>query len=218
MSEFSITERNQVKRRKDRARYDKSTIYQIIDEAMFCHIGFIQDGRPYVIPTLHARREDELLIHGAVASRLLKHIREGNEVSISIAILEALVLAKSVFHHSVNYRSVVLFGKGKLIEEEDKKLEALRHFTEQLIPGQWKYARQPTPAELKATAVVSISIEEASAKIREGSPVDEQGDQDLPIWAGLLPVTQCIGPPVRADYTDENIPLPEHILKKVKNG
>ena len=215
MSAFPITERNRIRRRPDRGRYDKATIYKIIDEAMFCHVGFVQDGRPFVIPTLHARRGDELLLHGAAASRLLKHIQAGHEVSISMAILDAIVVAKTAFNQSVNYRSVVLFGKGRLIDDEQEKLEALQYFTDRLIPGQWDYVRKPTPAELNATAIVAVAIEEAAAKIRAAPPGDDGEDQDLPLWAGLLPVRQVIEAPVKADYTAADIPVPDHILQKV---
>jgi len=214
MSEFSVTKRNRVNRRADRGRYDKATIYGIIDETMICHIGFVQDGRPFVIPALHVRRDDELLIHGSSASRLIKHIQAGNEVSISMAIIDAIVVAKTAFNQSVNYRSVVLFGRGRLLED-DEKMEALTYFTDGLIPGQWDYARKPTPNEIKASAIVAIPIEEASAKIRNAPPGDDGEDRDLPLWAGLLPVKQVIQEPVRADYTDPNIPAPKHILKKV---
>ena len=215
MPKFVKTERNRIRRRPDRGRYDKATIYKIIDEAMFCHIGFVQGGRPFVIPALHARRGDELLIHGAPASRLLKHIQAGHEVSISMAILDAIVVAKTAFNQSVNYRSVVLFGKGWLIDDEQEKLEALQYFTDRLIPGQWDYIRKPTPAELNATAIVTVAIEEASAKIRKAPPGDDGEDRDLPLWAGLLPVRQVIEFPTKADYTDANIPVPDHILQKV---
>lgn len=215
MSEFIITKRNRIKRRPDRGRYDKATVYEIIDAAIFCHIGFVQDGRPFVIPALHVRRNNELLIQGASASRLLKHLQESHEVSISIALLDAIVVAKTAFNQSVNYRSVVLFGRGRFIEDEDEKLQALEYFTERLIEGQWEYVRKPTPKELRSTAIVSIEIEEASAKIRQGPPGDDGDDRALPIWAGLLPVKQIIEAPVRADYTDEHIPVPEHIMKKV---
>jgi len=214
MSEFRVTKRNRVNRRADRGRYDKATIYGIIDEAMFCHIGFVQDGRPFVIPALHVRRDDELLIHGSSASRLIKHIQAGNEVSISMAILDAIVVAKTAFNQSVNYRSVVLFGRGRLLED-DEKMEALAYFTDGLIPGQWDNARKPTPNEIKASAIVAISIAEASAKIRNAPPGDDGEDRDLPLWAGLLPVKQVIQEPVRADYSDPNMPTPEHVMKKV---
>jgi len=214
MSDFSITERNRIRRRADRARYDKEAIYAIIDEAMFCHVGFVHDGRPVVIPMLHARRGDELLIHGSAASRLIRHIQAGHEVSVSIAILDALVLAKTAYNQSVNYRSVVLFGRGRLLEGEEK-VQALAHLTNKLIPGQWDYVRKPTPNELKATGVVAIAIEEASAKIRNAPPGDDGEDRGLPIWAGLLPVKQVILEPMAADYTEEGIPIPEHIQRLV---
>ncbi len=214
MSEFIITERNRVRRRADRGRYDKETIYAIIDDAMICHIGFVQEGRPFVIPALHVRRGDELLIHGSSASRLIRHIQAGHEVSISIATLDALVLAKTAFNQSVNYRSVVLFGRGRLLEG-DEKLEALAYFTDKLIPGQWDYVRKPTPNELKATGIVAIAIEEASAKIRNAPPGDDGEDRELPIWAGLLPVKQVILDPITADYVDDGIPVPEHIQRLV---
>ena len=218
MTEFAITEKNRVKRRADRGRYDKATIYSIIDEATFCHIGFVQDGHPFVIPALHARRGDELLIHGSSASRLIQHIQAGNEVSISMAILDAIVAAKTTFNQSVNYRSVVLFGRGRLLEGGEK-LRALAYLTNKIIPGQWDYVRKPTPNELNATGIVAIAIEEASAKIRNAPPGDDGADRDLPIWAGLLPVKQVVLDPIPAEYTDENIPVPPHILQRVtRNG
>lgn len=215
MSDFTVNERNRVKRLPERGHYDRATIYGIIDEAVICHIGFIQDGRPFVIPALHARSDDQLLIHGASTSRLLKHLQEGNEVSVSMAILDALVLAKTVFNHSVNYRSVVLFGRGELIEDDEQKMWALERFTERIAPGQWQHARKPNPVELKATAIVSIAIEAASAKIRSGPPKDDGEDKDLPVWAGILPVKELIQAPVSAGYTDGDMPIPEHILKYI---
>ena len=218
MSDFAVTAKSKLKRRPDRGHYDKSTIYEIIDEAMLCHIGFVQDGQPFVIPALHVRKDDELLIHGASVARLLKHIADGNPVSISIAILDALVLAKTAFNQSVNFRSVVLFGKGRLIDDENEKLQALEYLTEGLMPGQWESVREPYKNELKATSIVAIEIEEASAKIRNTPPGDDGEDRDLPIWAGILPVKQVIQAPIKADYTDDSIPVPEHILKYVSEG
>jgi len=214
MNNFPITQRNRVRRHRERGHYDKETIYAIIDEAMFCHVGFVHDGRPVVIPFSHARRGDELLIHGSAASRLIRHIQAGHEVSVSIAILDALVLAKTAYNQSVNYRSVVLFGRGRLLEGEEK-VQGLAHITNKLIPGQWDYVRKPTPNELKATGVVAISIEEASAKIRNAPPGDDGEDRELPLWAGLLPVKQVVMEPVTADYTAENIPVPPHVRQMV---
>jgi uncharacterized protein len=210
-----MDDKNRIKRLPDRGHYDEDTIYGIIDETILCHIGFIQDGQPFVIPALHARRKGELLIHGASTSRLMKHVQTGNEVSVSIAILDGIVLAKSVFHQSVNYRSVVLFGKGQLIEDKDEKLQALEHLVERITPGAWGAARKPNATELKATSVISISIESASAKIRTGPPKDDAEDLASPVWAGVLPVKQIIQTPIRADYTDSSIPVPDYVLNYI---
>ncbi|MCA9934302.1 MAG: pyridoxamine 5'-phosphate oxidase family protein [Ardenticatenaceae bacterium] len=212
MSTFLVESKNRIKRQPNRGHYDKATIYQIIDEAMICHVAFVQDGQPFVIPALHARKDDQLLIHGASTSRLLNHIQAGNVVSITITIVDGIVLAKTVFNQSVNYRSVVLFGKGRLIENEDEKWQSLAHLTEQLMPGVWQTARQPTTTELKATSLVSISIESASAKIRSGPPKDSGEDQMLPVWAGVLPVKQIIQTPSTADYTDPDMPIPDYVM------
>ncbi len=215
MSNVTTENKNRVKRRPDRGHYDTATIYQIIDESMLCHIGFVQDGQPFVIPALHARKDDQLLVHGASASRLLKHIQEGNAVSVSITIIDGIVLAKTVFNQSVNYRSVVVFGKGRLIEDEDEKIQALEHLTERLMPGVWEAARKPSTTELKATSIVSISIESASAKILSGSPKDDLEDQGLPAWAGVLPIRQVIGAPIGADYTDNSTPIPDYVTNYI---
>jgi len=215
MTTFAVTEKNRVKRVPQRGHYDTDTIYGILDDAMLCHIGFIQDGQPFVIPTLYARKDDQLLMHGASTSRLFQHIQAGNEISVSVAILDGIVVAKTVFNQSINYRSVVLFGKGRLIEEEDEKLKALEFFTEHLMPGVWEKARKPSPAELKATSIVSVSIDTASAKMRAGQPKDDDEDKDLPAWAGVLPIKQVIQAPMRADYTDAGIPLPESIMEYI---
>jgi nitroimidazol reductase NimA-like FMN-containing flavoprotein (pyridoxamine 5'-phosphate oxidase superfamily) len=212
MSDFEVTPRTKLKRRPDRGHYDKDTVYSIIDEAKLCHIAFVQDGLPFVIPALHVRKGNELLIHGASVSRLLKHIEAGNEISVSIAILDALVVAKTVFNQSVNYRAVVLFGKGRLIDDPAEKLQALENFTNGFIPGLWDEVRSPYDNELKATSIVSLEITEASAKIRNAPPGDDDEDRDLPSWAGILPVKQVIEAPVTADYTAEGVAVPEFIL------
>lgn len=215
MSKFTLEDRNRIKRRPDRGHHDKATIYGIIDETMLCHIGFVQDGQPFVIPALHARKDDQLLIHGASTSRLMKHIEAGNEVSVNITILDGVVLAKTVFNQSVNYRSVVIFGKGRLIDDDGKKLQALEHLTERIMSGVWEAARKPNTTELKATSIVSIAIETASAKIRSGPPKDDPEDQGLPAWAGVLPIRQVIGNPIGAEYTDGSIPIPDYVMKYI---
>jgi uncharacterized protein len=179
--------RIRIKREPQRGRYDRETIDLILDEALLCHLGFEIDGQPYVIPTLHARVGDTLYVHGSAASRMLRHLAGGVRVCVTVTLFDGLVLARSVFNHSVNYRSVVLLGTATLVED-DAKLAALRALTEQLAPGRWEEARQPTALELKATWILSLPIEEVSAKVRNGPPEDEPEDEDLPVWAGVVPV------------------------------
>jgi nitroimidazol reductase NimA-like FMN-containing flavoprotein (pyridoxamine 5'-phosphate oxidase superfamily) len=176
-----------VKREPQRARYDRETIEAILDEALICHVGFEVDGRPYVMPTLHARVGDRLYVHGSAASRMLRHAEAGAPVCVTVTLVDGLVLAKSVFNHSVNYRSAVVFGTATLVEGDEKR-EALRALTEQLAPGRWDEARQPSDQELKATWILSLPLDEASAKVRVGGPEDEPEDVDLPVWSGLVPV------------------------------
>jgi len=195
MTDVLKTERSRIRRLPDRGHYDRATIDAIFDEALICHVSFVQDGQPFAIPTLHARDGDTLLLHGATTSRLLRHIAAGGEVCVAATILDGLVLAKSVFHHSVNYRSVVLFGRGELVEEDAAKLAALKAFTEKLAPGRWAEARQPNATELKATSVVRIAIEEASAKVRAGGPKDDPEDLALDVWAGVIPIQLTRGEP-----------------------
>ena len=176
-----------MKREPQRARYDRETIEAILDEALVCHLGFEVDGQPYVIPTLHTRVGDRLYVHGSAASRLLRHLAGGARVCVTVTLVDGLVLARSVFNHSVNYRSAVVFGTATLVEDAEKR-EALRALTEQLAPGRWDEARQPTATELKATWILSLPLDEASAKVRTGPEVDEPDDLDLPVWAGVVPV------------------------------
>ena len=194
-AEFAVTELNKVHRLPQRGHYDRETIYAILDAAIICHVGFIQDGQPFVIPTSYARAGDTVLLHGSPNSRLLRHIAAGEPVSISVAILDGLVLAKSAFHHSVNYRSAVVFGRGRLLDDPAEKLDALAILTEHLAPGRWAAARQPNLRELNATTVVAVTIESASAKIRTGGPKDDAADLDWPVWAGVLPVRERRGDP-----------------------
>jgi uncharacterized protein len=205
--------RNQIKRLPKRAHYDRDTIYRILDEALICHVGFAMEGQPYVIPINFARTDDTIVLHGAKASRLLNHIAAGHPVCVEATIVDGLVLARSVFHHSVNYRSVVLFGAGRLVEDEPEKLAALRAVTEHLIPGRWEEARLPNRKEMNATSVVSIKIDEASAKVRVGPPVDDEEDYSLPVWAGVLPLQETARAPVPDELQPESMPLPEYIAR-----
>jgi uncharacterized protein len=211
MTHFEKTKRNTIKRLPKRGYYDRQTVYRILDEALICHVGFVDGGQPCVIPINFARVGDTIVMHGAKASRLLKHIEAGHPICVEATIVDGLVLARSVFHHSVNYRSVVLFGTGRLVEDEQEKLAALEAVTEHLIPGRWKEARRPNAKELNATSVVSIRVDAASAKVRVGPPVDEEEDYGLPVWAGILPLPQIPLAPVRDELQSDEIPLPGYL-------
>jgi hypothetical protein len=183
----SATDRTRVRREPKRGHYDRETIDAILDEGLYCHLGFVADGQPYVVPTLHARVGDLLFVHGSSASRMLRHAASGAPMCATVTLLDGLVLAKSVFNHSLNYRSVIVLGDATQLADDDK-LEALRVFTERVAPGRWEEARQPTATELKATTILSLPLTEASAKVRSGPPEDEPEDVDLPVWSGVVPV------------------------------
>ena len=190
---MSSPDRIRVRREPERGRYDRATIDAILDEALYCHLGFVVDEQPYVIPTLHARLGDLLYVHGSSASRMLRHAAEGAPMCATVTLLDGLVLAKSVFNHSIDYRSVVVLGRARLVEDAEK-VEALRAFTEHVAPGRWEEARQPTPLELKATAVVVLPLDEASAKVRSGPPGEEPEDAGLPVWSGVVPIHLAVEP------------------------
>lgn len=211
MTQFTPSAKTRINRLPKRGHYDKQTIYAILDEALICRVGFVEDGQPHVIPINFARVDDTIILHGAKASRLLKHVEAGHPICVEVTIVDGLVLARSVFHHSVNYRSVVLFGTGYAIEDEAGKMSALRAVTEHLIPGRWDEARLPNEKELNATRVVAIRIEEASAKIRVGPPIDEEEDYDLPVWAGVLPLQEMPHSPIRDEVQSDDIPLPKYV-------
>jgi nitroimidazol reductase NimA-like FMN-containing flavoprotein (pyridoxamine 5'-phosphate oxidase superfamily) len=211
MTSFPITNLNRVRRLPERGQYDAATVYEILDAALVGHVGFIVEGRPFVIPTLIARSGDELLLHGATSSRLLRHLEQGNEACVAVTHLDGLVLARSVFHHSVNYRSAVVFGRGRLLEGNTQRLAALETFTEKLLPGRWADARRPNDVELKATAVIAIRIESASAKIRTGAPKDDEEDYALPVWAGILPLMTHYSEPQPDGPLPEHISLPDYL-------
>ena len=211
MSDFPTSKRNTINRLPQRGHYDAETIYSILDEALICHVAFTQDNEPFVIPCLYARLDDSILLHGAKASRLMKYIQEGGQVSIAVSLIDGLVVARSVFHHSVNYRSVVLFGKGTLVKAEAEKMHALEVITEHILPGRWAEARKPTPKELNATTVVSLPIESASAKVRTGQPGDDEDDYKLPIWAGVLPLSLQASAPINDPLLMGGIPVPSYV-------
>ena len=216
MSHFELSKKNRVKRVPERGNYDKETIYDIVDSALIGHVGFVVDGEPFVIPTLIARQGDHLLLHGASSSRMMRHIGAGGELSIAVTHVDGIVMARSVFHHSINYRSAVLFGSGKVVADESK-LAALRQFTEKLIPGRWDDCRLPNEVEMKATTVAEITIDLASAKVRTGPPGDEEDDYSLPYWAGVLPISQMFGEPIPDDRLPGDIATPNYVLDLI-NG
>src|SRR5215471_9877614 len=196
MSEIHSTSRTRVVREPQRAVYDREAAYQILDEAFICHVGFVVDGQPFVIPTGFGRAGDSLYIHGSAASRMLRNLDEGLAVCVTVTLLDGLVLARSIFNHSMNYRSVVVLGTAHAVEDPAEKLEALRLLSEHIIPGRWAESRQPNEKELKATLVMKLPIEEFSAKVRQGPPIDDHEDYTFPTWAGVVPLQLVAGEPI----------------------
>jgi nitroimidazol reductase NimA-like FMN-containing flavoprotein (pyridoxamine 5'-phosphate oxidase superfamily) len=211
--------RTRVKRVQERAAYDRVTIDAILDAALVCHLGFERDGQPYVIPTLHARIGDRLYVHGSSASRTVRALEEGIPVCATVTLVDGIVLARSVFEHSMNYRSVVVLGNAAAITDPDEKLAALEALTEKLLPGRWAEARQPTRKELKATGVLWLPLDEASAKVRRGGPDDgDTPDASLDVWAGHIPLVVRGLPPVPAADLRLGIPVPAHAKRYRRPG
>jgi nitroimidazol reductase NimA-like FMN-containing flavoprotein (pyridoxamine 5'-phosphate oxidase superfamily) len=211
MSEFTPTERTQVKRLPKRGKYDAETVYKILDEAFVCHVGFVADGQAYVIPTNYGRVGDKLYLHGSAASRMLRNLSAGIPLCVTVTLVDGLVLARSAFHHSVNYRSVVILGTATLVDDPEEKMEALRLFTEHIMKGRWDEIRWPNEQEIKGTTVLALPLEEASAKVRVGGPVDDEEDYALPVWAGVLPLSQTKGEPVPDTRLKEGTPVPNYV-------
>ena len=199
-----------VKREPQRGIYDRATIEAILDEALVCHLGFEIDGQPYVIPTLHARIGDRLYVHGSAASRMLRHAASELRVCVTVTLLDGLVLARSVFNHSMNYRSVVVLGKATLVDEPEEKLAALRALSEHILPGRWDDSRQPNERELKATSVLRVPIEEFSAKVRTGPPIDDAEDYSFPTWAGVIPLEMKAGEAIDDEKLDPSLEAPPY--------
>jgi uncharacterized protein len=197
MSEMQMpTARTRVVREADRAAYDRDTVYRILDEGFLCHAGFVLDGQPFVIPTSYGRKDASLYIPGSAASRMLREMKEGVPVCITVTLLEGLVLARSIFNHSMNYRSVVILGRATLVTDQEEKLSALRILSEHILPGRWDDSRQPNERELKATSVLRVPIEEFSAKVRQGPAIDDEEDYSFPTWAGVIPLEMVAGQPI----------------------
>ncbi len=207
---FPITERTRLLREAQRAVYDREAIHKILDEAFVCHVGFAQEGQPFVIPTMFARIGEAIYFHGSAASRMLRGLSGGLPVCITVTLTDGLVLARSVFNHSMNYRSVVALGKATLIDDPTEKLQALRAFTEKLIPGRCGDARQPNEKELKATSILKLPLTEVSAKVRTGNVEDDADDYALPVWAGIIPMRLVADAPIRDARCDVSIPTPDY--------
>jgi len=190
------TPRTRLVREADRAVYDREAAYRILDEGFLCHVGFVTDGQPFVIPTSYGRKDDSLFIHGSAASRMLRTVKESVPVCITVTLLDGLVLARSIFNHSMNYRSVVVLGKTKLVDDPAEKIGALRLLSEHIIPGRWADSRQPNERELKATSILRVPIDEFSAKVRKGPVVDDEEDYSFPTWAGVVPLNTVAGEPI----------------------
>ena len=214
MSETQLpTTRTRVVREPDRAVYEREDIYRILDEGFLCHVGFSVDGQPFVIPTSYGRKDANLYIHGSAASRMLRQMKDGVPVCVTVTLLDGLVLARSIFNHSMNYRSVVVLGKAMLVDDPEEKLEALRILSEHIIPGRWDDVRQPNDRELKATSVLRLPIEEFSAKVRQGPAIDDEEDYSFPTWAGVVPIETTVGDPI----PDSRLVPPREVPAYVKS-
>ena len=196
MDSYSQTARTKVKRLAKRASYDRAEVHAILDQGLICHIGFSVEAQPYVIPTIHARSGETLYVHGSAASRMLRTLTQGVAVCCTVTLLDALVLARSAFHHSLNYRSVVVLGQARLVTERDEKLRALHLITDHVVPGRWAEVRTPSELELRQSSVLALPLHEVSAKVRRGPPIDDDEDYALPVWAGIVPIETRLGAPL----------------------
>jgi nitroimidazol reductase NimA-like FMN-containing flavoprotein (pyridoxamine 5'-phosphate oxidase superfamily) len=213
MSQIPQTPRTTLKRLPQRGIYDREIINQILDEAFVCHVGFVVDDQPFVIPTGYARSGDKLIIHGSQASRMLRMVGQGIQICVTVTLIDGLVLARSAFHHSMNYRSVVILGHATMIEDEQQKVAALRALSEHMIPGRWADVRAPNQKEIQQTTVLSLPISQASAKVRTGPPLDDEEDYGLPIWAGVIPLKLIGESPLADPRLPKNLSAPAYAQK-----
>jgi len=213
MESFAPTERTTLKRLPQRGFYDREAVYRILDEGFVCHVGFTIDGQPFVIPTAYGRVGDKLYIHGSAASRTLRSLSGGIPVCVAVTLVDGLVLARSAFHHSINYRSVVILGAATMVEAAEEKMTALRAFTEHVIPGRWDDVREPNEQELKGTSVLALPLVEVSAKVRTGPPKDDEEDMALPVWAGELPLRITAGAPVDDPHLSAGVRPPAYVAR-----
>ncbi len=210
------TKKTKVKRAPKRGFYESETIYKILDNQFICQIAFVHDAYPVIIPTIYGRNGDNIYIHGASVSRMLLNLEKGFSISLNVTQTDGIVLARSAFHHSLNYQSVTIFGEAMLVTDENERYKALKIISDQIIPNRWEEVRLPNDKEMKATKILKIPITEASAKIRTGPPVDDKPDYDLPIWAGVLPINTSFGNPIADPVLKEGIPIPESIKEWIK--
>jgi len=196
MDSYGATPRTQVRRLPKRASYDKPVVHSILDQGFICHVGFALEAQPYVIPTVYARADATLYVHGSAVSRMLRTLAHGVPVCITVTLLDALVLARSAFNHSINYRSVVMLGTARLVDDAEEKLRALQLITNHVVPGRWEQVRAPNQLELRQTSVLALPLDEVSAKIRTGPPLDDEADYALPVWGGLVPLETRLGAPI----------------------
>lgn len=211
MADLEQTERTRLRRKPERGAHDRQTLYAILDEAIVCHVAWVADGSPTMIPTAQWRDGDRLYFHGSRASRLMRAIREGAEVCVVVTLLDGLVLARSAFHHSMNYRSVVAYGTPEVVEDPVRKRAALRALVERMAPGRWDELRPVTDDELQQTQVVALALDEASAKIRTGGPIDDEADYAHPVWAGSVPISTAVGEPIPDARLEQGTPLPAYL-------
>src|SRR5207248_4776890 len=213
MSDIQQTRRTTLKRLPQRGSFDREQINAILDEGFICHVGFVVDGQPFVIPTGYARVEGNLIVHGSQASRMLRALGQGIDVCVTVTLIDGLVLARSAFHHSMNYRSVMVFGRARVIDDRAEKLQALFALSEHMIPGRWQDVREPSEQELQQTTVLSLPIEEGSAKIRTGPPLDDEEDYALPVWAGVIPLKVVAETPIADPRLPANIQSPDYAAR-----
>ena len=216
MEKLPRTERTTLKRLPQRGNYQRELINQILDEGFVCHVGFVVENQPFVIPTGYARAGNRMFIHGSQASRMLRTLGQGIEVCVTVTLIDGLVLARSAFHHSMNYRSVVVFGRAAVVDNPDEKLAALRALSDHMIRGRWEDAREPNERELQLTTVLSLPLEEASAKVRTGPPLDDEEDYDLPIWAGVIPMRLVAETPIADARLRPNSKPPGYMVQYVR--
>lgn len=218
MSTYDKTNRTTLKRLPARGFYDRNLVHGILDEGFICHVGFVVDGQPIVIPTGYGRIGDKLYIHGSQASRMLRTLKTGVPACVTVTLVDGLVLARSAFHHSINYRSVVIFGNATLVEDAEEKSAALLAFSEHVIRGRWQDVREPTEQELKATTVLVLVLTEVSAKVRTGPPIDDEEDYNLPVWAGVVPLRVVAGEPIPDPRLAPGTEAPEYVLNYKRYG